>query len=85
MTDFKLVLDTATPIYWPCWPFKLNTRTFMVKGDFKFRVYQREGVLFTKDPISVEGYVSQHDDLTVTVDFNGGTRLKRHTPGSVRT
>jgi hypothetical protein len=84
MNDFKLVLDTEEPIYWPCWPFRLSQRSFYLKGGFKLRVFQREGRLFTKDAVALEGYVSRdRGEVTTTVDFNQGTRLKRKTPGGV--
>jgi hypothetical protein len=78
------------PIYWPCWPFRRRTSSVMrVKGGFKISVYQRElheshaRVALTADAVELQGYVStDRKDVTTTVDFKNGSRLKRHTRGA---
>jgi len=77
--DFELVIVLDKPVYWPCWPFKHRYIPLPIDGGFKLKVYQREVNALCDEPVVVEGYISGSDNVTVTVDFNGGSRLKRHT------
>jgi hypothetical protein len=66
--------------YWPFWPFKRKSLTIDLAGGFKVKVDQVDGERLSGQPIVVGGYVStDNSTVTTSVDFNGGSRLKRVT------
>jgi hypothetical protein len=80
--NFKIVIEgnENKPVYWPFWPFRLDRATLRFQRGFRVMFYQRDGSLLNADPIDVQGYASNDGvTLTTTVDFKGGSRLKRVT------
>lgn len=80
MNNFKIVIEFEDA-YWPFWPFRIRRWVFRSAKGFKIHLHQRDtNVLHNTNPVEISGYVSTNgDEITTSVDSNGGTRLKKKT------
>ena len=81
MRNYRIEFKADEVIYWPFWPFRVDKLTAKLSRGFRLQVYQREGDGWTQEPIEIQGYVSTDgEEVTTTVNFLQGSRLKRVTP-----
>ena len=86
MSRFKITISTDASLF-SFWPFR-RRRTILRETDshWDLNVYQLDGGGMSAEPISLHGYASSDgSQLTVTADFNGGSRVKRRTEAEATT
>jgi len=77
--NFRIVVTCETP-RWPTrWgPFGGRRKIVLSVRSADVEIHQKDGRLFVSDPITVDCHAGS-EQLTTTVDFREGSRLKRKT------